>query len=137
MSFVETFNFGTSFLRNFGDNKPMKRLFVFAVLAIAPSLAASPLENTWQIGKQSIEFKAGKVSGFAGCNNFFGEYTTKGARLSFSALGSTRKACEKDVMDEESKFLNQLGSVKTYSISRDGKRLTMLGNAVLRLSVAK
>jgi META domain len=137
MSFVETFNLGTSFLRNFGENKPMKRLFVVAMIAIAPSFAASPLEKTWQIGKQSIQFEAGKISGFAGCNNFVGGYTTNGVRLSFSALASTRKACEKDVMDEESKFLNQLGSVKTYSISRDGKRLTMLGNVVLRLSVAK
>jgi heat shock protein HslJ len=137
MSFVETFSLGTSFLENSGENKPVKRLFVFALLAFAPSLAASPLEKTWQIGKQTIQFEAGKVSGFAGCNNFSGGYTVNGVRLSFSALASTRKACEKPLMDEENKFFNQLASVKTHSISRDGQRLTMLGDAVMRLTIAK
>jgi heat shock protein HslJ len=137
VSFVETFNLGTSFLRNSGENKPVKRLFVFALLAIAPSLAASPLEKTWQLEKQSIQFESGKVSGFAGCNNFSGTYKVTGLRLEFSGFATTRKACEKSVMDEESKFLNRLASVKTYSISRDGKRLTMLGDVVLRFTVAK
>jgi heat shock protein HslJ len=115
----------------------MKRLLVLALLAVAPSLATSPLEKTWALGKQSLRFEAGKVSGFAGCNTLSGTYTVSGTRLSFSGFATTRKACEKSVMDAENKFLNQLTSVKTHSISRDGKRLTLLGDVVLRLTVAQ
>jgi heat shock protein HslJ len=115
----------------------MKRFLVLALLVVAPSLAASPLENTWQMGNQSLRFEAGRVSGFAGCNNLNGTYTTSGTRLSFSNFATTRKACEKSVMDAENKFLSQLVSVKTHSISRDGKRLTLLGDVVLRLTMAQ
>lgn len=110
----------------------MKRLFLFALLALSPVFAQSRLETTWQNGKQNFTLDAGKISGFAGCNNFNGSYKQSGVRLEFSGFATTRKACEKGIMDAENTFLTQLASVKTHSVSRDGKRLTLLGNVVLR-----
>ncbi|MFN3265568.1 MAG: META domain-containing protein [Deinococcales bacterium] len=110
----------------------MKRLFVFVLLALCPVFAQNRLETTWQNGKQSFTLSAGKISGFAGCNNFNGRYKQSGVRLEFTGFATTRKACEKSLMDAESTFLSRLASVKSYSVSGDGKCLTLLGDAVLR-----
>ena len=54
----------------------------------------------------------GSLTGFAGCNDYFGGYTTDGALLTVSPLASTRKACEQDVMDSESLFLTLLETAR-------------------------
>jgi len=41
---------------------------------------------------QTINFKDGDISGFGGCNQFFGQYTQDGGKLTIGALASTRKA---------------------------------------------
>lgn len=111
----------------------MKRLILLAILATT-SFASSSLERTWQLGSnQYLTLEAGKVSGFAGCNNFFGSYEKNGSSLKFSALSSTRKACEKPIMDVEYQFLQKLGSTKRFVISQDAKRLSLIGDGVLRL----
>ena len=64
------------------------------------------LDTTWNLVElegESIEhpgpriphlrFEPDKVSGFDGCNNFFGNYTSEGNKLSFGPLASTRMAC--------------------------------------------
>ena len=57
-----------------------------------------------------------KVSGFGGCNSFFGAYEHDGASLSFSQLAATRMFCA-DVMDKESQFMTSLAAVKSYKIN--------------------
>lgn len=42
--------------------------------------------------KQKLNFKDDEVSGFGGCNQFFGQYSQDGDKLTFGALASTRKA---------------------------------------------
>ena len=64
-----------------------------------------------------------RAHGHAGCNNFFGSYTIKENELSFSALGSTMKACPEG-MDTEQGFLQALGETTRYEIS--GQFLTLL-----------
>ncbi len=57
-----------------------------------------------------VQFKAkGEMSGFAGCNNFFGQYELNGERLIVGPLASTKKACfDRSLMDKERAFLNSL-----------------------------
>lgn len=70
------------------------------------------LENVgMDYGNANITFnvKENKVTGNAGCNNFFGEFITTGDQITFKGLGSTRKMCaDEEVMKNEAKFLQIL-----------------------------
>lgn len=69
------------------------------------------------------------ASGFAGCNRYFSTYQAKESAIRFTDIGSTRMFCE-DVMETESKFLEALGSVKSFQL--DGKTFQLLkGDSVL------
>ena len=57
-----------------------------------------------------------RVHGNAGCNNFFGQFSTEEDKLSFSAMGSTMMACPEG-MEKEQAFLAALGNTASYSIS--------------------
>ena len=57
-----------------------------------------------------------KVTGFGGCNSFFGSYEYDAKKLSFSQLAATRMFCE-DAMDKESQFMKSLMVVKSYKIT--------------------
>ena len=57
-----------------------------------------------------------RVSGYAGCNNFMGDFTLKdGNRISFSNLGSTKMACQ-DLSFNESDLLEAFELVNNYRI---------------------
>jgi heat shock protein HslJ len=83
------------------------------------------VESTDLTDTISLAFAAdGAVSGFAGCNQYNGTYTTSGTDgLTISGLAMTRKACEAAVMTLESQYTTALGNVTTYSIS--GNTLTL------------
>jgi heat shock protein HslJ len=62
----------------------------------------------------------GKVSGSAGCNQYFGTYSVSGNSIIFpSPMGSTMKMCAQAVMDQETAYLNALSEAKTYSVKAD------------------
>ena len=65
-----------------------------------------------------------KVAGNASCNNFFGNYTVEGNKLSFGPLGSTQMFCAlpEGSADQESAYLAALESATGYR-SEDGKLL--------------
>jgi putative lipoprotein len=67
-----------------------------------------------------------KIKGFAGCNQMMGTYATKGNDLSFSKLGSTRKACIEG-MDTESQFMQVLTDTAYFSIH--GHNMTLLNDS--------
>lgn len=73
-------------------------------------------------GKEvGFTFHAGetKITGFAGCNNFFGDYKVQlGNRIRFSAVGSTRMACHNLPFDEN-EFLNVFFAANNYSLNGD------------------
>ena len=71
----------------------------------------------------TIEFAQDRISGTGGCNRFFGGYTAEDGRISFSAIGATRMACEPDIMAREDHFFGALNSAQNYS--REGGRLTL------------
>lgn len=59
-----------------------------------------------------------KVSGFAGCNQFFGSYQLGESNLSFSDLGSTKMYCQ-DRSAMEDRYLKALGGVDRYLPKRN------------------
>lgn len=79
-----------------------------------------------QIGKNSsiaseliISFDEAtkKVTGFAGCNSFFGSYTTEGNRITFENIAASKKLCQNEISTLENHFLKSLKMVNTFSIS--------------------
>ena len=56
-----------------------------------------------------------KVTGFAGCNSFFGSYTFDESKITFSQLAASRKFCA-ETMDMETLFLKTLSEVAEYKI---------------------
>lgn len=62
-----------------------------------------------------IEFGTdGRISGFAGCNQFTGGYETEGLHLSFKPMATTEKACL--TAEQESQFLQLLQSVDNFTV---------------------
>ncbi len=81
-----------------------------AALAVAPVTA---------------EFSEGSVSGSSGCNRYHAAYLTDGASLTFDMPVVTQMYCDgRDIMGQESRYLNLLGSVAGYTVSSD--RLTLI-----------
>jgi heat shock protein HslJ len=66
----------------------------------------------------------GRVTGSAGCNNYFGSYTVTGKSLSIGSTGSTKMNCPgRGIMLQESAYLTSLGKTATFTIS--GNRLSL------------
>ena len=66
----------------------------------------------------------GRVTGSAGCNNYFGSYTLSGSSLSIGPLGSTKMNCPgQGIMLQESTYLASLGRTAGFTIS--GNRLSL------------
>lgn len=78
-----------------------------------------------------------RVSGFAGCNQFFGAYSVEGDRLHLQSIGMTRKSCSPpSTMQLETRFVDALENVTRATIS--GNILTLYdGNRAIAKFVAK
>lgn len=65
----------------------------------------------------TLVFEEGKVSGNAGCNNFFGmaEMMMSSGKVNFSNVGSTKMMCAD--MSVEDSFMMMLPKVNNYKIS--------------------
>lgn len=83
-----------------------------------------------------FDFANKRVSGSAGCNNFFGSFETTGDVIKFSGMGSTRKMCmDEDVMKHENQFLQLLSDAEmrfdvadqTLNFYKDDKLLLLFG----------
>ncbi len=103
-----------------------------AATAPGESVVASEFEDrVWvltELGGVPLELEAGQerpqfqmvssqrdAIGFAGCNRFFGGYTTEGTSLAFSPLSTTRMACAVG-MELEQGFLQALGATTAFEI---------------------
>lgn len=76
-----------------------------------------------------------QVSGFSGCNQFFGSYTFKKNTLNFSQLGSTKMLCSQDKNKIESKFLRTLEKADAIYFSKNG--FSLFNKKTLLLSASK
>jgi heat shock protein HslJ len=87
------------------------------------------LDTTWNLVElegESIEhpgpriphlrFEPDKVTGFDGCNNFFGNYTREGSNLTFGPLASTRMACPQ-IREIDMEMNRMLSATTRYRIS--------------------
>ena len=77
-----------------------------------------------------LNSKDGKFHGYAGCNNFNGNYAMpKSFEISFSNIASTMLACPN--MDLESKLMEILAEVDSYNITGNMLRLKKAKGTVL------
>lgn len=61
-----------------------------------------------------------KVSGFSGCNRFFGSYTLNNDALKFGALGTTKMLCADKANKIDSEFLKAIEKANVVMFSKDG-----------------
>ena len=87
-----------------------------------------------QSAEQFIAFKSGgEITGYGGCNRFFGQYTQNGSSLAFGALASTKKLCG-GVMEAEAAFLKKLQDTRKFEATH--LKLSLLdadGNELMAL----
>ena len=80
----------------------------------------------------TLQFLAGKISGFAGCNTYSGSYTATDNgdgtySVQISPLVTGQLSCPKDVMDQEKYYLTNFPAVTTASIQGNMLNLTYPG----------
>jgi heat shock protein HslJ len=67
--------------------------------------------------------EAGRVSGSAFCNRFFGSVVVDGERPRFDHMGATKMACDRDAMNQENRYLTALNQAQR--LERQGDSLTL------------
>jgi heat shock protein HslJ len=95
--------------------------------ASAPNTVTAVLEGT----ELEVIFGLASVGGFAGCNSFSGTYGTNGNVVRVGRLATTRKACEQDVMDQETAFLEALQGAALVESRGDRLNLTDLSGSIV------
>ena len=74
----------------------------------------------------TLGFNGNDFYGVAAINNYFGSYTRKtNGAIKFNTVGSTMMAGPRDLMDAESKYLNNLERINSYKT--DGDKLILSG----------
>ena len=76
-----------------------------------------------------------RVTGFAGCNTFFGAYKLDGDQLSFGPVGATRKACP-DATNREISVLEAIDATTHYRVEDDHLILMAGERPLMKLAVA-
>ena len=71
----------------------------------------------------TVGFKAGRVSGFSGCNQFFGSYTLDRDRVVIGSLAGSMMACEEPLMALERAVHAALAGTFRYTLA--DQRLTL------------
>jgi heat shock protein HslJ len=100
-------------------------------------LRGTPLRNGQGRDPVTVNFEAGRVHGFSGCNQFMGSYRRDGERLFLGAIGGTMMACAGHVMALERRFLDAFSGALDVSVSDDGLTLTPTsGGGALRFTRA-
>ena len=95
--------------------RPAKHLGLEGVdWALTGIATGEAVVGTWIDETITARFEAGQVTGSAGCNNYFADYAAEGATLALGPAGSTRMACEEEIMEREAEFLAALETVASY-----------------------
>lgn len=76
-----------------------------------------------------------KVSGYAGCNNYFASYELKGAEITFGEAGSTRKMCQSMVVEDA--FLKKLKAIAYYKVVKSELHLFDAKDKMIMLAIAQ
>jgi heat shock protein HslJ len=120
----------------------MMALALAAAQAAAPAAAPALEGPVWRLtdvrgldagllptGPQSVtaQFQNGRVSGFSGCNRFFGSYTSQQGRLVIGQVGASMMACEPAAMKVEGAVTRAIAG--TFHPLLAGDRLTLQSEA--------
>lgn len=62
----------------------------------------------------TVAFNDGRVTGYTGCNRYFGSYETVGSSITVRELASTLKACAPAISAQEQRFLHGLMGATSY-----------------------
>jgi heat shock protein HslJ len=83
-----------------------------------------------------VQFAGGKVTGSAGCNRYFGGYTSgPEGRLVIGKMGSTQMACAQAVASQEHRYLVLLASTGSADVGADLLLRDKQGQVVLKYMV--
>lgn len=74
----------------------------------------------------------GSISGFAGCNRFFGRYNMTGEGIELTRLGSTKRACADEQMELEAGYLELLTATRRFRVSEPGDDSSATARLTLR-----
>jgi heat shock protein HslJ len=77
-------------------------------------------------------FKAGRISGFSGCNQFFGPYTLDRDRVTIGPLAGSMMACDQPRMKVENAVHAALAGTFRYVLSDDSLTLLSGNEAILK-----
>lgn len=77
-----------------------------------------------------------QVSGIAGCNRFFGAYSTDGDAIAFGHLGATQMMCPPEQMELEQRFLDLLARAERFE-RRAGELVLSTGEPVQKLTLTR
>jgi heat shock protein HslJ len=80
----------------------------------------------------TVRFESGRLSGFAGCNNFSGSYTLEGDQLKIGPVASTQMACPEPGSSVETAFHKALSGTLRYSVDGDALQATTAAGDTLR-----
>ena len=80
----------------------------------------------------TIRFESGRLSGFAGCNNFSGSYTLDGDQLKIGPVASTQMACPEPGSSIENAFHKALSGTLRYAVDGDDLSATTASGGTLR-----
>ena len=90
-------------------------------MTLSGVFTVTTLEKTSSTNNLTLEFDAltKKVSGFSGCNRYFGSYTINKDSISIGPLASTRKYCIGEANAIELKFQTALSKVNNFIIENN------------------
>lgn len=97
---------------------------------VALTIAGQPVV---QVGRVTLSFADGRVSGRSGCNLYSGSVEYGRGAIKIGPLISTKMACAEDgLMQQESAYLNALQSAERYAVSAEGiLTITTRGGAIV------
>ena len=102
-------------------------------LLLSGSYIITQIENTDNISnKLTINFddKLNKVTGFTGCNRFFGAYTINNSALSFGNMATSKKFCPEEINAVERQLLNAISRVNSFTV-QDNNLVLLENDTVL------
>ena len=76
----------------------------------------------------TVNFDAGRVHGFSGCNQFVGSYAVEGQQLVLGKLAGTMMACPEPAMAIEQGFMSAFSGTLTIALSGNELSLTPPGD---------
>jgi heat shock protein HslJ len=82
----------------------------------------------------TLSFEDERVTGSAGVNRYFGNWSIADGALQIEPLGSTRMAGPPDAQQQEDRFLAELGACDAYRIEGEALWLLAEGRRILRFA---